>query len=450
MSPSCCNSNHEAKQSFEVASLLRQCLIKCSDSAPWLVVGLVSTMILKQIKLPTSSIKKFLSFQSKSPSLWNLFTICLLSSLIGLATPLCSCGAIPMAIGLSTAGSSPAAVVAFLTAAQSAGLDSTAITVGMLGWQTAAFRLVGAIILSVGAGMAVGRVNIPTIMQENDGAGSETNSDDTTTTNDKTKNSGNNGSEDSVIQQIINLFKSMYSLFDEIVFVLMLGIVISVLVENKWGASDIALSFGNGGVSSIQSAEDEYVPQPDWWDEEEDGPYPEPPSTSPLINDFSYYQDALTRATVTAGALPFQLCEHGVVSFAGALQKSGATHGTAHAFLLTAPATNIATLGTVLKATGGLDRLAPIRSAFAIFFLAFIMSYVLDYTSFFALNTNLGEAIETIVLPDWWSNGSVIVCGCMVLISLGIRILNLFHCSRKKSSMSVGDVDFSNKTSKVE
>ena len=42
------------------------------------------------------------------------------------------------------------------------------------------------------------------------------------------------------------------------------------------------------------------------------------------------------------------------------------------------------------------------------------MSYVLDYTSFFALNTNLGEAIETIVLPDWWSNGSVIVCGCMV------------------------------------
>ena len=120
------------------------------------------------------------------------------------------------------------------------------------------------------------------------------------------------------------------------------------------------------------------------------------------------------------------------------------------AFLLTAPATNIATLGTVLKATGGLDRLAPIRSAFAIFFLAFIMSYVLDYTCFFALNTNLGEAIETIVLPDWWSNGSVVVCGCMVLISLGIRIFNLFHCSKKNSSKSVGNADNINKTIKLE
>ena len=46
-------------------------------------------------------------------------------------------------------------IVAFLTATQSAGIDSAAITWGLLGPQAALFRLGGAVFLSVAAGLAV-------------------------------------------------------------------------------------------------------------------------------------------------------------------------------------------------------------------------------------------------------------------------------------------------------
>jgi len=54
--------------------------------------------------------------------------------------PLCSCGALPIAMSLIDHGMSPRAVIAFLTAAQSAGLDSAMITTGFLGLQAAGLR----------------------------------------------------------------------------------------------------------------------------------------------------------------------------------------------------------------------------------------------------------------------------------------------------------------------
>lgn len=80
----------------------------------------------------------------------------------GLATPLCSCGALPMALSLSAAGSAPAAVVSFLTAAQSAGLDSVVFTNGMMGWQVALYRLFGSLLIAVASGVAVGNISTHT------------------------------------------------------------------------------------------------------------------------------------------------------------------------------------------------------------------------------------------------------------------------------------------------
>ena len=61
-------------------------------------------------------------------------------ALIGLATPLCSCGALPVAAGFVASGAPLGSVVAFLTASQSAGIDSAAITYGLLGPTAAACR----------------------------------------------------------------------------------------------------------------------------------------------------------------------------------------------------------------------------------------------------------------------------------------------------------------------
>jgi uncharacterized membrane protein YraQ (UPF0718 family) len=443
MSPSCCNTgeHHSPKN----ANILLQWSVKCAESAPWLLVGLLSTVVLQQIKLPTSSLRHLLTFDDNNhpPSLQNLFTLTLGASLLGLATPLCSCGAIPLAIGFAAAGVSPAAVVSFLTAAQSAGLDSAAITYGMLGWETATFRLVGAVVLSVGAGMAVGRVS--PLDGSKKGAGmavgcvspldgskkGKQTKDSTTNAGDQSMVAGTRKKTSTttitvtstvasqVTSQVKSMIKSAYGLLDEIWFVLAIGILVSVIVQNQWGSADLVGHQAPAAADAAVAVE-EYIPQPDWWDVEEDGEYPAPPPSLPLqhhqqnsssvINLF--LQDLTTRVTVIVGALPFQLCEHGVVSFASALHKSGATHGTAHAFLLTAPATNIATLGAVLKTTG--DTGAAVRSAVTISALALLISYVIDYAWEDGSGSKLGEAVETLSLPEWWAIMSVWVCGAMV------------------------------------
>lgn len=397
MSPSCCNSGagHHGDSVSSWSEILLQTVVKFNESAPWLTVGLVTTVVLKQIKLPTITVRRFLTFAGPDPSFLELFSLCFTASLLGLATPLCSCGAIPMAIGLASAGASPAAVVSFLTAAQSAGIDSAAITYGMLGGQTAAYRLAGAVLLSLGAGVAVGRIERPLVPKKDKSAAAGAKSN-----GDKVK---------SWPSYCVKMLKSMHSLFDEIWLVLLIGIFISVMVQDRYSASDMAVVGGGGGGEA-----EAYVPQPASWDVEEDGPYPEPPSPPP----HSYIQDGITRATIVVGSLPFQLCEHGVVSFAAALQKSGVSHGTAHAFLLMAPATNIATLGAVLKTTGGSDRLAPFRSAAAISILAFCMSYVLDTLITSESGRNLGQAVETLTLPEWWSTMSVWACRGFIFLSL--------------------------------
>ena len=103
MSPSCCNSGagHHGDSVSSWSEILLQTVVKFNESAPWLTVGLVTTVVLKQIKLPTITVRRFLTFAGPDPSFLELFSLCFTASLLGLATPLCSCGAIPMAIGLA-------------------------------------------------------------------------------------------------------------------------------------------------------------------------------------------------------------------------------------------------------------------------------------------------------------------------------------------------------------
>lgn len=392
--------------------MLTRTFVKFGESAPWLTAGLLVTVALQQVKLPTVSVKRLLSFKDKNPSFSQLVWLCLKASMLGLATPLCSCGSIPMAIGLSSSGASPAAVVSFLTAAQSAGFDSIAITYGLLGGATAFVRLVGAMFLSLGAGVAVGRV--PTTSGQDQKKERESAKDDIGTT-----------VSTGPFASLISLGKSMYKLFDDVWFVLLIGIFISILVEEHYGASDMTIK--------DPTANEEYVPQPDWWDSDEDGPYPGPPASPWYMNFLS--QDVLVRLIISVGSIPFQLCEHGVVSFAASLQKSGASYGTAHAFLLAAPATNIATLGAVLKATGDQDRTAPLRSAITISLLSFCMSYLLDLFAVYTSVTDFGDPIETLSLPAWWSTLSFYLCQFFVVQSIFWKFVDFFKTVSGKAKV---------------
>eukprot|EP00946_MAST-07B_sp_MAST-7B-sp1_P003046 g3046.t1 len=432
MSPSCCNDGAAAGS----IPLLEQLAAKAADACPWLLVGLLSSVALQSANLPVERLRYWLSGSKggAAPSHWVFALRCSLASLLGLATPLCSCGAFPVALSLAAQGVSPAAVVSFLTSAQSAGIDSAAITVGMLGWKMAFFRLVGAFILSVSAGLAVGRTGSSQACSSSLGElknGCKKHTDNVCDSGCKPKakeqkkkihNEKKMVDKSRFSLNVTALVRSTYSLLDEIWPVLLLGIFVSVLVERRFGASDLAAA--NGSSNSMATANEAWEPKPDWWDDEEDGEYPEPPEDSQMVNESSF--SFLARVVVLVGALPFQLCEHGVVSFASALQKAGASYGTAHVFLLVAPATNLSTIGAVVKCTG--DIWAAMRSCVAISVSALVLSYVVE-SFVFPRNSGaafLGEAIESFVLPQWWSESSVWICGLMAAKSLYDRARAMF------------------------
>lgn len=115
-------------------------------AVPWVVLGTLLTVLLDAAQLPLHRLRGRLGRA-------NLAT----GALLGLATPLCSCGSLPIAAGFASHGVPMGTVIAFLTATQAAGLDSAAITWGLLGPTAALCRLGGALILAICAGAATPR-----------------------------------------------------------------------------------------------------------------------------------------------------------------------------------------------------------------------------------------------------------------------------------------------------
>jgi uncharacterized protein len=92
---------------------------------PWITLGVLVTGLLTCLPL-VQSIPDLLVLVSSRGSLF-------LAAFAGLSMPLCSCGTLPLCLGLSHSGVPLGQVVTFLTASQSAGLDSAAVTLGLLG-----------------------------------------------------------------------------------------------------------------------------------------------------------------------------------------------------------------------------------------------------------------------------------------------------------------------------
>ena len=149
--------------SWEHSAVLAGWVLDVTDGlaevCPWLLLGIAATLVLKSMSsvlLPNSALHKHLVL-GESDSAWSLVSVCVKATLLGLVCPLCSCGAVPLAVGLAQAGAAPAAVLSFLLAAQSSGLDSAVITWGLYGPEMALQRLLGASLLALSAGLAVGR-----------------------------------------------------------------------------------------------------------------------------------------------------------------------------------------------------------------------------------------------------------------------------------------------------
>ncbi|MEC4728386.1 SO_0444 family Cu/Zn efflux transporter [Shewanella sp. D64] len=118
------------------------------DSAPWLLLGLFLAGMLKMF-VPMAWMQKQLGGHG--------FKTVVKAAVIGAPLPLCSCGVIPAAVGLRRSGASKAATTSFLVSTPETGVDSVAVSYVLLGPFMAVVRPIAAVISAIVAGLLVGR-----------------------------------------------------------------------------------------------------------------------------------------------------------------------------------------------------------------------------------------------------------------------------------------------------
>ena len=116
------------------------------ESAPWLLVGYLLAGIIKQV-IPSSWVEK----QLAQPGFVSIAK----GAFIGAPLPLCSCGVIPTALAIRKAGASKGATSSFLVATPETGVDSISFSYAVLGPIFALMRPIGALTSAIVAGVLV-------------------------------------------------------------------------------------------------------------------------------------------------------------------------------------------------------------------------------------------------------------------------------------------------------
>ncbi len=116
------------------------------ESAPWLLIGYLLAGIIKQV-IPSEWVHK----QLAKPG----FVSIVKGAFIGAPLPLCSCGVIPTALAVRKAGASKGATSSFLVATPETGVDSISFSYAVLGPVFAIARPVAALTSAIIAGVLV-------------------------------------------------------------------------------------------------------------------------------------------------------------------------------------------------------------------------------------------------------------------------------------------------------
>ncbi len=89
-----------------------------------------------------------------------------LAALLGIATPFCSCSAVPLFIGFVTAGIPLGVTFSFLIAAPMVNEVALVLLYGLLGWKVAALYLVTGLTIAILAGWTIGRLHMEKYVEE--------------------------------------------------------------------------------------------------------------------------------------------------------------------------------------------------------------------------------------------------------------------------------------------
>jgi len=281
--------------------------------APYLLFGFLVAGILSQI-IPTSWVQRHLAGKGYSPIIK--------SAMIGVPLPLCSCGVIPVMASLRKQGANVPAMLSFILSTPQTGVDSILATYALLGLPMAIYRPFIALVTALLGGSVYYWTSKKEIEKETD---------------ELKKNNGINNNDISINKRNIfhliseSIHYGFITLPHEISRTLIFGILIASIITT-FIPPGIITNFMNIGILQIFIA-------------------------------------------IIVG-IPIYVCATASIPVALSLIYLGATPGSALAFLIAGPATNIATISVVKQFLG---KKAVIIYILTMIFSALFFGITFDY-----------------------------------------------------------------------
>ena len=271
--------------------IANECWLVFKEAAPFVLFGFFTAGILK-VLIPEQVIVKHLG--------GNGFRSVFKASLFGVPLPLCSCGVIPVAVGLRKQGASKGATASFLVSVPETGVDSVAITWALLDPLMTIIRPVSAFITALATGSLINLLPEQNVVAKTDTAESCCSANSDMTALLTPKKPMFRRLKDGVIYAFTDLLKDIGGW-------LLLGILIAGIIS--------------------------YFVPVDFVDRYLGGEY-----RSLLI--------------MLIIGIPLYICASASTPIAAALVLKGLSPGAALVFLLAGPATNAATMTVVAKHLG--------------------------------------------------------------------------------------------------
>lgn len=322
------------------------------ESAPWLLLGYFLAGVIKQL-LPTSLVESQLS----SPGIGSIVK----AAFIGAPLPLCSCGVIPTALAVRKAGASKGATSAFLVATPETGVDSISFSYAMLGPVFAIARPIGALVSAIVAGVMVSTLDKGESQIEPEPA----------------KSSCCSGKQVATEVEL--------SFGEKLIASVQYGYGRMISDTAKW------LIIGLVGAAVVTT----FVPQ----------------------SFFLQWGDGLLAMVVMViVGLPMYICATASTPVAASLLFAGISPGAALVFMLTGPATNIATMGVIKEQLGTKSLIAYLISVIG---TAIICGLLLNaaYQQFgWTLQITMMEHGES--FPLWRQLAAILLAGLVARVYL--------------------------------
>ena len=344
------------------------------ESAPYLLLGMLIAGLIHQL-LPKRWVEQVLGSNSSVVT----------AAVIGAPLPLCSCSVIPVAMGIRRSGASKASTASFLVSTPETGVDSIGITYALMGPAMAIARPIAAIFSAIVTGVAVAiwgqeqtrDESVESVRSETRCCHSQSDCESESKNVGKTKTS--------VWQHIRAIFAYGFDkLLVDFMAWLLVGLFFAALILT-YVPADWMASYGTGPIAMI---------------------------------------------VMVVVSIPMYICATASTPIAVGLMMAGISPGAALVFMLTGPATNIATLMVIKNELGkrelGIYLVALIGSAL-------ISGFALDTVlSHLGIGVNLvhGEHAEMISMLHQFS-GLVLA---ILLLRLILKRIQKFNRLRRTSN----------------